>query len=388
MDIKNKKTYRFHYVSMPHLPVTKEYLPCAFTQKIHKLTRMLLDKGHEVFLYGVDRTDIEHPNLEFIPVVDINDVRKDYGSGDNRFELGYDPETGFRHDINKAPTPSTIKFRKNAITEINKRKKDSDFLLLSQGSYQKPIADKVGLYLTCEPGIGYRGSYAPFRAFESAYIQNFTYGSENPRKSINGAYYDRVIPNYFDMEEFGFSDTPEDYLLYIGRLIPRKGVVTAMKTAEALGEKLVIAGQGSLEDIPYSYDNVEYVGMVGVEERKELYKNAKACFLPTLYLEPFGGTSVEAMLSGCPAITTNFGVFPETIRTGVGGYRCDTLNDFVNNTKKAFELDRSKVRDYAVERYSMEAVNEMFEKWWNDLHRLYQSTRDKDVKAWHHVELK
>lgn len=379
--------YTFHYIAMPHLPVAKKYLACAFTQKIHKLTRMLLDKGHKVYLYGVGYTDIEHKNLEYIPVVSIDDVVDEWGEGDNRFELGYDyGRKGFKHDLNKERTDCTKKFRKNAIHEITKRKEDDHFLLLSQGKYHKPIADNIGLYLTCEPGIGYRGSYARFRAFESSYIQNFTYGSQHPFESINGSYYDRVIPNYFDLDEFEFGEEPDDYLFYIGRLIKRKGVGTAIKVAKELDMKIKIAGQGSLDDIGVDYDKAEHVGMVGVEERKKLLSHAKVTFLPTVYLEPFGGTSVESMISGTPAITTNFGVFPETIRNGVGGYRCDTLQDFVDNTKKAFELDRKKVRDYAVSRFSMEAVNKQFEKWWNDLYRVYQSTQDENKKGWHYLE--
>jgi len=378
------KQYEFHYIGMPHLPVTKEYSACAFTQKIHGLTRMLLDMGHIVYLYGVSHTDIEHSNLEFIPVVSLNDIRDEWGDGDNRFEIGYDWKSeGFRHDINGNPTAVRHKFEQYTILNITNRVQDDHFLLLSQGMYHKSIADKVGLYLTCEPGIGYRGSYAPFRAFESSYIQNFTYGSEHPRQSIDGSYYDRVIPNYVDPDEFDFGDNPGNHLAYIGRLVPRKGVSTAMKVADALDVPLIVAGQGSLSDIPYKSDRVEHVGSLGVDGRREFLSSALVGFLPTVYLEPFGTTSVEFMYSGTPVITTNFGVFPETIRNGVSGYRCDTLDDFVQNTKRAIDLDRRKVRRYA-ERFSMPEVSNKFCKWFDDLYRLYESSVD-NVPGWHYI---
>lgn len=378
---------RFHYIAMPHLPVIEDYSACAFTQKVHKLTRMLLEKGHEVFLYGVERTDISHKNLKFISVIHIGDVRDAWGEGDNRFELGYDwQEKGFKHDINKPPSKATLKFRKNAIREINTFKKDDDFLLLSQGMYHKPIADAVGLYLTVEPGIGYRGSYARFRAFESTYIQNFTYGSEHPRVSIDGNYYDRVIPNYFDPKDFTFrpqADTNK-YLLYIGRVIPRKGVSTAMKIADHLNMRLIIAGQGSLNDIAYKTDKAQHIGVVSGKNRDRLYGGASATLVPTIYLEPFGGTAVESMLTGTPAVTTNFGAFTDTVANGISGFRCDTLKDFVDNTKKALEMNREKVRKYG-ERYTMNNINKLYEKWWIELYRLYESTVDPNKKAWHYV---
>jgi len=123
------RKYRFHYISMPHLPVTKEYCACAFTNKIHKLSRMMADSGHEVHIYGVGYTDIKHPNIIFHPVVSMDDIINEWGEGDNRFELNYDWHTkGFKHDINQTPTKTTQKFRANAIQEINAIKKPSDFL--------------------------------------------------------------------------------------------------------------------------------------------------------------------------------------------------------------------------------------------------------------------
>lgn len=375
----------FHYIAMPHLPVTKQYTACAFTQKIHGLTRMLLNAGHTVYLYGVGYTDIEHSNLEYIPVVSLNDVRNEWGDGDNRFELGYNWEQHeFRHDINKVLSQCSVKFHTRAIEEINKRKQAHHFLLLSQGSYHKPIADAVNLYLTCEPGIGYRGSYCKFRAFESSYIQNFTYGSEHPRQSINGNYYDRVIPNYIDTHDFEFCEKPGKYLAYLGRIIPRKGITTAMKVADHLGKRLLIAGQGSLNDISYKSSNTEHIGCIGIKDRKKFLSHAMVGFLPTIYLEPFGTTSVEFMYSGTPVLTTNFGVFPETIRNGVGGYCCDTLNDFVQNTQQALQLDRHQVHEYA-QQFIMSEVSKKFMKWFDELYMLYNSTQDENLLAWHYI---
>jgi len=346
---------------------------------------MLLEMGHRVILYGVSHTDIKHKNLEFVSVVSLDDVREAWGDGDNRYEIGYDWKSqGFRHDINTTLTKCGKKFRMNAIREVRSRKKADHFLLLSQGYYNKPIADAVELYLTCEPGIGYRGSYCNFRAFESSYIQNFTYGSEHPRKSINGNYYDRVIPNYLDPDDFVVSNKQENYLAYLGRLIPRKGIVTAMKVADHLDMKLLVAGQGSLSDLNYQSPNTTHIGCLNVEQRKHFLAKAMVGFLPTLYLEPFGTTSVEFMFSGTPVITTNFGVFPETIRNGVGGYRCDTLNDFVDNTQKALNLDRKLVHEYA-QKFSMNEVSKIFEKWFNDLYQLYLSAQDNKVLGWHYV---
>lgn len=372
---------RFHLLGLVHLPISRRFMGCAFTQKIVKLSRMLLSLGHEVYLYGCEGSDA--PCTEFIQTHTLRQVRQAWGDGDNRFEIGYDwKRGGFRHDFNTERKPATLEYYKNAIDAINERKQDDDFLLLTQGVYQKSIADGVGLWLTCEPGVGYRGSYTRYRAFESAYLMNFTYGKESRGAGINGNYYDRVIPNYFDAGDFPFCADKEEYFLFIGRMIERKGVYTAIKTCEALGVRLILAGQGTL---PIAYENCEFVGYVGPQRRAELMGHARAVFVPTLYLEAFGGVNVEAQLCGTPAITTNFGAFPETVINGVTGYRCDTLQDFINAARAVGDLEPAEIRQHA-ERYLSSNVRFEFQKWFGDLRQLYLSARDLNVKGWHFYE--
>lgn len=392
------RKFRFHLLGLVHLPCSKRYLSCAFTQKNYKLARMLLSLGHEVIYYGAEGSDV--PCTRFVQTHTLKDIRDDYGDGDNRFEVGYDwANTDFRHDFNSPRKLSTLKFYAECVKEIIKNKKDDDFLLCTQGPYHKPIADAVNLFLTCESGVGYRGSYMRFRAFESSYIQNFTYGSERPRECINGNYYDRVIPNYFDPDDFEYSNKKDDYYLFIGRMICRKGIMTAYLATKEIGAKLIIAGQGGIvlpngsltattnPDFEMPKGNWEYVGFIDIEKRKKLMARAIATFVPTIYLECFAGVHIESMLSGTPPITTNFGVFPGTIPdnlNGVVGFRCDTLNDFVEAAKNAKKVNHKKIRKYA-ERFLMDNVKWEFQKWFEDLYNVYESAVDPTKKGWHRI---
>lgn len=384
LKVIDMKKFRFHLLGLAHLPVSEKYMACAFTQKIVKMSKILLGMGHEVYLYGSEGSDA--PCTEFIQTHTLSDIKMSWGEGDNRFDIGYDWKNNqFKHDFNSEKTACTLKYYKNCITEINKRKKDDDYLMITQGLYQKVIGDAVGLYLTIEPGVGYKGSYANFKAFESSYIQNFTYGSQHPFESINGNYYDRVIPNYFDLKDFpkkNIAYEKQNYFAYVGRQIPRKGIDTAIKTCDAIGAKLKIAGQGTY---PTSSKNVEFVGYVDAKKRFDLMTKAKAVFVPTLYLEPFGGVGVEAMLCGTPIITTNFGVFPEYVDERVG-FRCDTLSDFVKAAKEVEKLDVSTIRSYAENKFSMEAVGKQYHKWFEDLYNLYLSAKTLGVSGWHKLD--
>jgi glycosyltransferase involved in cell wall biosynthesis len=392
--------FTFHILGLVHLPCSRNYMSCAFTQKNYKFAQMMLSLGHQVFYYGAEGSTI--PCTEFIETHSLKDLRQTWGDGDNRFEIGYDWTSGdFRHDFNSKRTPVTLKFYHRCIEEINKRKEADHFLLCTQGAYHSPIADGVNLFLTCEPGIGYRGSVKTrYRAFESSYIQNFTYGSEAPYECINGSYYDRVIPNYFSEEDVEFSDQKEDYYLFIGRMIKRKGILTAALACEAIGTKLIIAGQGaSVNKDGYLVPNEEpdfylkpgtweYVGYCDVNKRKKLMSKAIATFTPTEYLECFAGTHIESMLHGTPPITTNFGVFPGTIPDhldGKVGFRCNTLQDFVDAAIAAKDVDHSAVREYG-ERFLTGNVKYEFNKWFHDLYQVYESAANKNLKGWHRLK--
>ena len=383
---KRDKVFRFHLLGLVHLPTSERYMACAFTQKNVKLAKMLLDLGHEVYLYGAEGSDA--PCTKFIQTHTLKEIRDEWGEGDNRYEIGYNWEQKqFKHDINTKRAAVTLQYYQNAIALINANKKEDDFVLVTQGTYQKPITDAIKLFLTLEPGIGYRGSYANFRAFESSYIQNFTYGSENPRASINGRYYDRVIPNYFDEKDFPFQEKKEDYYLFMGRLIVRKGLDTAIKTVKAIGGRLLVAGQKSEETPKTLFEDpvVEYVGYADVKKRAELMGKAKAVFCPSTYLEPFCGVFAESNLCGTAVISTNFGAFKDYVHNGLNGYRCNTLQDFVDAAKASSKLNPHIVRKYA-EQFTLNSVKLEYQRWFQDLYRVYESVKDPTKKAWHHLE--
>lgn len=294
---------------------------------------------------------------------------------------------GFRHDF-ETHVPSTQLFYRRAIRGILKRKRPDDFLLCPLGIHQKPVADKVNLTLTAEPGIGYRGSFARWRAYESAYIRYFSLGSQNPGKGLDGNWYHRVIPNYYELDDFPFQPQADDppYYLFLARIIRRKGLQIAVDVCRALGLRLIIAGQGHqswdpqtrvlLDQAGNRYELtslMDFVGYANATRRSRLMRGATAVFAPTLFLEPFCGVAVEAQLSGTPVITSNFGAFLETVEQGVTGYRCNTLADFMTAARDAPKLNRHYIASRAVRLYSTQAVGKLYEQWWQDLYHVYES---------------
>ncbi len=353
---------RFHLLGLAHLETSKNNLSCAYTQKIIKLAKMIKNYGHKIYFYGVEGSEVDCD--EFIQVSTQDILHQTYGNYDKTKDF-------FKQDPND---DAHITFNRNTINAILERKQERDILLCPMGVYQKPIADAVDL-LTVESGIGYTGVFSAHRIFESYAWMHYIYGL---LKIEDGVWYDAVIPNYFDPKDFPYQPKKQDYLLYFGRIISRKGVQAASDIAKATGNKLYIVGQGSLENpnenIHLSDEkHIVYHPAVGPEQRAELLKNAKAVLMPTYYLEPFGGVNVEAQLCGTPVITTDWGAFPETVLHGITGYRCRTFEEFCWAVDNIWRISPRDCRKWAFTNYSMERVGKMYEEYFQRVSRLYDN---------------
>ena len=353
------KKKRFHLLGVAHLPTNKkEALACAYSQKVLKMAQMLKSLGHTVYFYGVEGSTVECD--EFIQVVDKATLTKVYGNYDYKNELyKFDPKDLVYQTFNK-----------NAIKEINKRKQERDYLLISMGTFQQPIADVVNIPLTVEMGIGYRGIFAKYKVFESYAWMHNVYGWT---KVPDGLFYDCVIPNYFDPKDFEYKENKKDYFLFLGRLVHRKGVMIAKQTVEAINGKLLLAGQrgkgGDLVDI--NSPNLEHVGFADLEKRRKLLSGAKALFCPTIYIELFGGVIIEAAFSGTPVITTDWGTFSENVIQGKTGYRCRTLEQFIWAAKNIDKIKPKDCYDFAMKNFTMERVAKMYDEYFNQLESVF-----------------
>ena len=194
------------------------------------------------------------------------------------------------------------------------------------------------------------------------------YGHWQGAARADGQFYDAVIPNFFEVEDFPAGSGAGDYFLFMSRMTPRKGYEIAFEATRRAGEQLVVAGIGG--DRPAA-DHVFYAGLVHGQKKADMLGSAKAIFVPTLYVEPFGGVAVEAMLCGTPVICSDFGAFTETVEDGVDGFRCHTLAEFTSAIERVDDLDREGIRERARARFSTEVVGEQYHNYFNRLQGLW-----------------
>ena len=351
-----RRKFTFHVVSLPHTQTTAEYTHCAFTQKVRKFCNMMTDLGHEVILYASEENEARVSEL--VTVITKDKQRELFGDYDHtkqQFNI-----TWGMYD------PAWVEMNSSTIRAMAERIKPHDFICLIGGHVQKIIADAFPDNLSVEYGIGYTGPFAKYRVYESYSHLHLIHGLQH--NEYHGDFFEAVIPNYYDIEEFPFAEEKDDYYLFIGRLNQDKGYSIAQEVCQKLGKRLIVAGQGNFSGYG------EYIGVVGVEKRGELMSKAKAVFVPSLYIEPFGGVHAEAMLCGTPVITTNFGVFTETVVNGVNGYRCDMFRDFVAAAKaveKFSTAKRKKIRADAQKRFSTTTVAKQYDEYFNRLATLW-----------------
>lgn len=349
---------RFHVISLPHTNTTKEFVWCAYTEKVRRFCNMMTSLGHTVYLYGGSENEAEVK--EFISCISEED-RQEYIARPDKDVILFDTSNKYWQMFNSAAT-----------VEIAKRIQPKDFICVIAGNCQKPVADFFPNNMTVEFGIGYTGTFSKYRVFESyAWMHSVYAGHRDPYK-VDGQFFDTVINGYLDAEMFPLVEKKDDYYLYLGRLVDRKGFRIAQEVCEHLGKRLVVAGGGEFSGYG------EYVGMVGAEEKAKLMGNAIALFAPTLYIEPFGNVVIEAQACGTPTITTDWGAFTETNVDGLTGYRCHTFAEFCEAAEKVKSLDPVKIHNRALELYSVDNIRYKYEKYFHRLETLWD-------KGWYQI---
>jgi glycosyltransferase involved in cell wall biosynthesis len=345
---------RFHVLSVPHTASNKQYLACAFTQKVVNMCKMLTTLGHHVIHYGNELSDVQC--TEQVSVTFPDDIGP--------------PEQSGNFDCNSR---TYIKYMRRTIASIKKRKEPNDFLLCLWNGVRE-VAEAHSNMIVVEAGIGYPGNFfAPFKVFESYAMLHAYRGIDGVATANgNGWWYDAVIPNYYDLVDFDPSHSHDDYLLFMGLRSnggEGKGLEIAIQVSREAGKKLVVAGPGQFwhNGKTTPPDHVELVGFVGLEQRRKLYSKALATLTPSLFIEPFCGVAVESMLSGTPVISCDHGAFAENVLHGITGYRCHTMEQFVWAVQHVHTLDRGACYSWAANNFSLERIGDMYEEYFKAL---------------------
>jgi glycosyltransferase involved in cell wall biosynthesis len=186
--------------------------------------------------------------------------------------------------------------------------------------------------------------------------------SDNQRVPIPDANWLATIHHGLPRDLFEFRETGGDYLAFLGRLSPEKGVERAIEIARLSNVPLKIAAKIYPEEQAYveacvapavraAGSLVELIGEVGGREKNDFLGGARALLFPIEWAEPFGLVMIEALACGTPVIAWSRGSVPEIVADGVTGYIVDTVQDAALAVARVASIDRRACRDGFEQRF-------------------------------------
>ena len=322
-------------------PLYERVPPVAYgaTERIvHALTEALVAEGHELTLFA---------------------------SGDSRTSAHLVPccERALWHDTR---VEDTLGHHVRLIEAVARRADDFDVLHFHCEPLHLPLARRLATPsvttmhgLLREPDMG-----ALLREFADAPLVSI---SASQRRAMPFANWRATIHHGLPSDAFEPCETPGDYLLWMGRMMPGKRPDLAIEIARRARLPLKMAAAVHPGERAYFADDiapliersaafVDYLGEVGGERRADLLRRARALVFPIDWEEPFGMVMIEALACGTPVVAFRRGAVPEVIEDGVDGFVVDDVDGAVHALERIGELDRLRCRQAFDTRFSAQRM--------------------------------
>jgi glycosyltransferase involved in cell wall biosynthesis len=177
-------------------------------------------------------------------------------------------------------------------------------------------------------------------------------------------------------DEFPYCEDKDDYLVFLGRMSPDKGVHLAIDVSRAAGRRIVIAGKCHepaekryfAEHVrPRLGPDTEWVGEVGGDEKMDLLARATCLLFPIRWDEPFGMVMLESMACGTPVVAMRRGAVPEVVVDGVTGFVCDEPDEMVAAVQEIKRIEPGACRRHVVENFRPEVMVAGYERAFSEL---------------------
>jgi glycosyltransferase involved in cell wall biosynthesis len=338
-------------LGVPHTktvdPAVSNITDCAFTMKVWNLCRMMKAEGHEVVHLGTEGSNPDcSRNIDVMSHAEWNLV---FGKRADTHLLKTDMPPDYAHKYNSRVRAAIVSLGWTAKSAI---------VCLPWGGEQLAAVQGIPQFIVAS-GIGNFHPFASHRVYES--YANLHAMLDKEDKLCSPQWYHVVIPNGIDPALFGpIEQTKKPFALFMGRIMENKGLRIAVQTCRSEKIHLKIAGPGFPESFLEPDDDVECLGIIGANERRELMRTAVATFAPSYYVEPFGNVAVEAAMSGCPVIATDFGAFTEHVIHGHTGFRCRTMDHFRFALRNARTIRPDVCQEWAKANYSLGPVGKRY----------------------------
>lgn len=277
---------------------------------IHNLTEELVKRGHDVTLYatGDSKTSAK---LDYF-------YKEALGNDGNLKTNPYHWLFHLYKPYSKAANFDIIHNHAQYISMFFANLVDVPLVHTIHGAFYKDLQSVSGMH---------KSKRQVLEVFKD---NHFISISDNQRIGKPDLNYAGTVYNGINIDDFELGSGEGNYLVWLGRITPNKGVEDCIKVAQETGMRLKIAAFIDSVDVDYfkekiepeiDNDQIEFIEEIeNKEEKSRFLGEAKAFIFPIQWHEPFGLVMVESMAAGTPVIAYNPGSVPEVVIDGETGF--------------------------------------------------------------------
>ncbi|HZC04307.1 MAG TPA: glycosyltransferase family 4 protein [Ktedonobacterales bacterium] len=302
---------------------------------ISSLTDALVEAGHEVTLFATGGSRTKAELVAFVPEA-----------------------IGFDHLYDSGVAHTAL------LAEVYRRASEFDVIHSHLDHQAFPFAarSKTPTIFTLHGSLDMPYYPAALRAFRDLRYVSISDSQREPVPDLNWM---ATVYHGIDVESHPFSDTPGEYLLFVGRISPEKGPEHAIAIAKKANLPLKIAAKVDPKDRKFFEQTIkpllddpliEFLGPVNERRKRVLMKNALALLLPIRWREPFGMVFIESLACGTPVLTCPQGAAPEILSEGVTGYMRESDDELAEAATRVVGVSRAGCRAWAKQRFDISGM--------------------------------
>jgi glycosyltransferase involved in cell wall biosynthesis len=191
--------------------------------------------------------------------------------------------------------------------------------------------------------------------------------SDAQRDPLPWANWQGTVYHGLPEDQLTFRPGTGEYLAFLGRISPEKGLDEAIKIAQLVGMPLRVAAKIDRADQEYfetciksrlNDPLIEFTGEIGYPEKNDFLGDAAALLFPINWPEPFGLVMIEAMACGTPVIAYPRGSVPEIVDDGITGFLVHNAEEAAKAVEGISAIERRSCRRRFEERFSARRMSE------------------------------